>query len=230
MILLLTPLRAEHDALCAALNLPQRRVRFGDVEVVVHGEVLTTAVGGHGKVQFALTTSFLSERVSPRLVVCAGACGSLAAGEVAALDVVVATETLEHDYNLRFVQRPLPAFAGDAVALARLRAVGGGHSGGHGGEAGSGAGGKFRVHFGRVASGDEDVMEVLRADVIRAATGALAVAWEGAGGARAARFQKLGFLEVRGVTDCAGGSAADEFTLNLPKAMAHVAAVVKQLL
>jgi adenosylhomocysteine nucleosidase len=215
MILLLTPLKAEHEALCAALGGSPRRRDCDGIEALVHGEGLTTAVGGHGKVQFALTTSFLSERVSPRLVVCAGACGSLA-GEVGVLDVVVATETLEHDFNLRFVKRPLPAFAGDAAALARLNSAG--------------PFADFGVHFGRVASGDEDVMESLRGDAIRAATGALAVAWEGAGGARAARFQELPFLELRGVTDRAGAAAVAEFTRHLPLAMANVAAVLRRLL
>ena len=217
MILLLTPLRLEHDALLAALTLPQRREEVGGHPVVVHGDrVLATAVGGHGKVEFALRTSFLCEQLAPALVVCAGACGGLAP-ELSVGDVVVANETIEHDFNLRFVQRPLPCFAGDSGALGLAGRMD--------------FGSRFQLHIGRIASGDEDVMSSERGLAIRALTlGALAVAWEGAGGARAARFQGRPFVEVRGVTDLAGGTAAAEFAFHLREAMANVAAVVQELL
>jgi adenosylhomocysteine nucleosidase len=198
MILVVTPLPAEADILRGA-KLNSARVRI--------------EVGGHGKVQFALRTqSFIAEK-RPDLVICAGACGAIS-DKVRALDVVVAENTVEHDFKLRFVQRPLPSFVGDPVALRLLKNY---DTQG------------FKLHFGLIASGDEDVIGADRASEIHAATKALAVAWEGAGGARACLLAGVPFLEIRGVTDSADHAAVENFRINLPKAMGNVAAVIHQL-
>src|ERR1700724_1533960 len=73
---------------------------------------VTLALGGHGKAQAALQTQHAidqSERID--LVICAGAAGALVPG-IAVGDLVVAETTIEHDYLLRFVERPAPQFAG----------------------------------------------------------------------------------------------------------------------
>jgi nucleoside phosphorylase len=80
----------------------------------------------------------------------------------------------------------------------------------------------FRVHVGTIASGDEDIVDAARAAEVRAATGALCVAWEGSGGARAARVSGIGFCEIRGITDMADGQAAGHFHESLPTVMLHV--------
>ena len=61
----------------------------------------------------------------------------------------------------------------------------------------------FRVAFDVIASGAEDVVESVRAQAIRDQTGTVCVAWEGSGAARAARFNGIGSLEIRAVTDAA---------------------------
>ncbi|MDT8273248.1 MAG: hypothetical protein RRA35_08645, partial [Desulfomonilia bacterium] len=81
----------------------------------------------------------------------------------------------------------------------------------------------FRIHFGSIASGDEVICDPQRKCSLHEETGALAVAMEGAGGARACRFSAVPFLEVRGVTDAADHSIASDFLLNLESAMRHVA-------
>jgi adenosylhomocysteine nucleosidase len=197
MILVLTPLQIEFDALNAALakNPPANRLRL--------------AVGGHGKVQFALSTQQLILELHPRLVICAGAAGALSA-EVKPLDVVIAEETIEHDYNLRFIKRPQPSFAGDTATLEVLRR----HS---------------LWKFGKIASGDEDVLALERAAEIRALTGAVAVAWEGAGCARACVHQRTPFLEVRCITDSADADAPTHFATNVRTGMARIADVLRAL-
>ena len=57
-------------------------------------------------------------------------------------------------------------------------------------------------------------------------TNALAVAWEGAGGARAARFSNVPFVEIRGVTDTADHDAPSDFKKNLETAMRNVATFI----
>jgi adenosylhomocysteine nucleosidase len=99
---------------------------------------------------------------------CAGGAGRLA-GELELGDVVVGTSTIEHDYKLRFVRRPLPDYRADAQLLDEFRLAARQISRG------------FKVLFGAIASGDEDIIDRARALELREATGTLCVAWEGAG-------------------------------------------------
>jgi adenosylhomocysteine nucleosidase len=79
------------------------------------------APGGHGKAQFAAQSQYVIDQFpSAELVICAGAAGSLHP-DLTTGDVVVGTETVEHDFRLLFATRPLPRFPGHAPSLARLR-------------------------------------------------------------------------------------------------------------
>ena len=83
----------------------------------------------------------------------------------------------------------------------------------------------FTIHFGPVASGDEDIMSESRKKELVNQTGAIAVAWEGAGGARACRFNNIPFTEVRGICDSADHNAEKDFFSNLELVMSHLAEV-----
>lgn len=202
MILVITPLAIELEA----LKLAGLR----------DGGSLRLALGAHGKVQFALRTQALILEHKPALVVCAGACGSLSP-DVRPRDIVVAERTIEHDFKLRFITRPEPTFDADGAAVARLK------------KEFSLRAGDFAIHFGVVASGDEDIMGAERARELRQQTKAMAVAWEGAGGARACAFLNTPYVEIRGVTDFANHAAAENFKENLNYAMKNVATVLRTL-
>ena len=58
---------------------------------------------------------------------------------------------------------------------------------------------------------------------------AFAVAWEGAGGARAAEFSGVPYLEIRGISDGADSDAATNFREYLPLAMKNIATVITSL-
>src|SRR5262245_58949040 len=175
---------------------------------------MTDARGGHGKTQFGVQTQHLLDHINNvDAVVCVGAAGALA-DDLAIGDLVLATETVEHDYTERFSGHPLPRFAGNAALLGELRRLPL-HSL------------PFTVHFGVVASGDEDVVELERAAALRQATEACAVAWEGAGGGRACLFTGVPFVELRGITDTADHNAPAAFETNLCVAMASAAALAK---
>jgi adenosylhomocysteine nucleosidase len=172
------------------------------------------APGGHGKTQFAVQAQYLIGQFSSvELVICAGAAGSLAS-ELSAGDVVVGTETVEHDYRLLFASRPLPRFPGHGPSIDALRRSA--HSVSY-----------FHVAFDVIASGDEDVVASERAQAIRDQTGAACVAWEGSGAARAALFNGIGSLEIRAVTDAADKEAPQRFDANLPIAMANLASLLR---
>jgi adenosylhomocysteine nucleosidase len=172
------------------------------------------APGGHGKTQFAVQAQYLiGQFPSSELVICAGAAGSLSS-QLSVGDVVVGTETVEHDYRLLFASRPLPRFPGHGSSIDSLRRSAQGVS-------------SFRVAFDVIASGDEDVVASERAKAIRDQTGAICVAWEGSGAARAALFNDIGSLEIRGVTDAADKEAPQRFDANLPIAMANLASLLR---
>jgi len=215
--LIIFPLQEELEFFLAfghKLNLSWVPAHIGRLPVHLAPEHhLTLARGGTGKAQFALQTQHLLDNShDQQLVICAGAAGGLV-DRVAIGDVVVATVTVEHDYRNRFTTRPLPRFEGHRPALEALRQV-------HLGPA------AFGVHFGPVASGDEDIMTAERRRQLVEATGGLAAAWEGAGGARACAFSGTPFIEIRGVTDAANAQAAAAFEDNLELAMGHIADLV----
>lgn len=193
------------------LGGPRSTATAGRLELAAFPALrLGVAVGGHGKVQMGVQTQHLLDHLpDAATVLCVGAAGGLGAG-VGWGDVVVAERTIEHDYTLRFVAEPPPVHACLSLSpgvLAGLQPVSGSH----------------RVHHGPIASGDEDVVSPERAAELHRRTGALCVAWEGAGAARAARFSGRGFLEIRGITDGADEQAARTFRESLKVVLPRVA-------
>lgn len=218
-ILTIIPTRRELDGFVQAC-----REAGYDTEAVVTGKLSLTsfpaldvavALGGLGKAQFAVQTQHLLEHRPWKWVMCVGAAGALVDG-IAIGDVVIATETVEHDMRNRFGPPRLPRFPSAEPILERCRHV-------------LRTEHPFRVHYGPIASGDEDVMEGERRAAIHAHTGAVVVAWEGAGGARASQFSGVPFIEIRGVTDSANSAAAVDFKLHVQRAMHSVARVVISL-
>src|SRR5262245_30274456 len=197
-------------AFTAAARYRPRRATFRRLEGYLFEEFrLLFAVGGHGKTQFAVQTQHLIEQnVASEVVICSGAAGSLGGGPVLG-DVIVGTSTIEHDYKLRFIQQPLPCYPADAQLVAPSFGQW---------PARSPMGSRCFSAPSRV--GDEDIITPERAVEVREATGALCVAWEGAGAARAARFSGLQFLEMRVITDGADHTAATDFQANLQRTMA----------
>jgi len=132
-------------------------------------------------------------------------------------DVIVATSTLEHDYNNKFSERPKPRFAGDGKSIEQIKAL-------------DLSDANFKVHFGIMAGGDEDVIEITRGAELRELHDALAVAWEGVGGARASAFSDIPYLEMRGATDTANHEAPLVFYINLKIVMKNIAGLLYQWL
>lgn len=212
-VLIVTPLQEECDDLrssLVALGLSQETSQVGKLDVSYFPEIsVTLARGGHGKTQFGVQTQYLLDQKGFDLVICAGAAGALAP-DVQVGDLIVATSTFEHDYNLKFVQRPNPQFVGDVNSIEQINEL-------------KLNGSDFNVHFGILASGDEDVIDVSRGKELHEKTNALAVAWEGAGGARACAFSEVPYLELRGATDTADHEAPVVFDENLKIVMKNMA-------
>lgn len=176
----------------------------------ISGKRVLVTLGGHGKVQFGIQTQYLLSHLKDISgVICVGAGGGLA-GHLEVGDLVVAEKTIEHDYNEKFVlNAKLPEFQAHPDLIEKFKNLSLTKS--------------FAIHFGAVASGDEDIVEVGRANELFARTGALAVAWEGTGGAKACKFNDIPFLEIRAITDKARESVAESFSANLSACMKNAA-------
>jgi adenosylhomocysteine nucleosidase len=216
-LLIITPLQEELDFFlqgCAGRGFLVEHTLAGKLPVAQLPELgIIVARGGIGKAQFAVHTQHLLDiHAGWRLVICAGAAGGLV-DDLSVGDVVVATTTVEHDYQNKFSQRPAPQFDGAPAAIADLRRI-------------TLSSTSFKVRFGAVASGDEDVIDNERKRALHRSTGALAVAWEGAGGARACAFSSVPFVEIRGVTDAANHAAPVDFEANLAVAMHNIATLI----
>ena len=213
--LVVAPLKDEADAVCRRLaerGFPSNPAQIGAlICAVVPALDMIIGIGGVGKAQFGVQAQHLLDRCrEARLLICVGGAGQLSP-DVTVGDVIVGTRTIEHDYRERFNPRPLPRYDSDSLTLVQLREVATSHDLG------------FRVHFGPIASGDEDIVDPVRRADVFGQTEALCVAWEGSGAARAARFSGVGFVEIRVITDAADEYAADAFHANLERVMAHVA-------
>jgi adenosylhomocysteine nucleosidase len=215
--LIITPMQEEFDFIlrsCTQRGFRAEDSVAGRLPIAQFPDLgLTLARGGVGKAQFAVQTQHLLDaRTDWDLVMCVGAGGALVDG-LSIGDVVVGETTVEHDYNNKFNERPLPSFAGAQSAIAGLRRI-------------SLSSFSFKVHFGIIASGDEDVIDTARRISLHQSTRALVVAWEGAGGARACAFSHVPFLEMRGVTDTADHNAPSDFETNLEIAMNNLAMLI----
>ena len=214
-LLIVAPQANEAKAICQRVHLrgfPSEPVEVGALRCTsVPSLDMLIATGGNGKAQFAVQAQHLLDQCPrAKVLCCVGAAGRL--HDVLSIgDVVVGSYTIEHDYRERFIPGPLPRHASDSTLLAELEGVVANNELG------------FRVRFGPIASGDEDIVAAVRRAEVHAATEALCVAWEGSGGARAAHFSGVGFIELRGITDAADEGASGSFRENLGRVLLNVA-------
>lgn len=214
--LIICPLKAERKPLnenLVSLGYTSDSSRT-DVTLLNRGNhQLILATGGHGKANFAAKTSSLLH-LFPKvdLVICAGAAGGHR-DHVQPFDIVVGTKTVEHDYLKKFdLRAPTPEFVASEKLIERWQQL------------------KIEnTHFAPIASGDEDIASHVRADELHRQTGAIAFAWEGAGGAKACQLHGKSFVEVRAITDLADERAAHDFTKQLPMAMQRMTEFVARV-
>ena len=198
---------------CNELGHPFAVVQYGILACHESSELqIIVAQGGLGKAQFGVQTQYLLDRIDGvDAVLCVGASGSLSS-DCAIGDVIVGTKTVEHDVR-HHNRRKMPEFQSDVAITNSFRSLPPKER-------------TFAVRFGPVASGDEDIMNSDRKAELRNQTDAIAVAWEGAGCARACYFNNVPFGEIRAITDFANHRAHEDFHEHLEMAVGNLAKLI----
>ncbi len=217
----LIPTAGEYEAFVSAMESLGHRaepVSVGRMACLSYWDGrLIAALGGLGKVDFAVRTLHLIEQGPPLDgVVCLGTCGALSPA-LAIGDVVVATETVEHDFNRKLTEGPIPRFESDPALLAAFR------------DSESSLPDGVSVAYGVIASGDEGIDSSARARELMDRTGGIVAAWEGAGGAKACDFAGVPYIEVRCVSDLADEDAMTDYVENTPPAMGNLARLISNV-
>ena len=218
VILAMVPTQRELDSLTTSMKGYTGYVQLGraSVQEYFDGKLLVS-LGGVGKAQMAAQSQYLIDRIPGlRLLICAGTAGALIS-KLYPGDLIVATSTIEHDFISGLVPAPQPEFFGDANTIAFLQSL----------KENSLV--SFRVKFGSVASGDESVISSHRKESIYLSTRSYAVAFEGAGAARACEFSMIPFLELRAISDSADENAKIDFFSNIPLAMGNIGTILEIL-
>ena len=218
VILAMVPTWRELDSLTSSLKGFSFQAQVGKVSIREYFDgQLIVSLGGVGKAQMAIQSQYLIDQIPGLgLIICAGTAGALI-DTLQPGDVVIATSTIEHDFISGLVPAPQPEFFGDEKTLLFFKYL----------EENSLV--PFQIIFGSVASGDESVITSCRKESIYLSTGAQAVAFEGAGAARACIFSKIPFVEIRAISDCADENAKEDFFSNIPLAMGNVARILEYL-
>ncbi|MCO5113926.1 MAG: 5'-methylthioadenosine/S-adenosylhomocysteine nucleosidase [Bdellovibrionaceae bacterium] len=212
--LVLCPLKVEMKFLVEALQdevgvfVQEDRGPQGQKIYLLPEKNLAIMVGGHGKVNFALACARALQFFSGvKQLWCVGSAGALSSS-LNVGDVILAEKTTEHDFKSSALDHKNPEFQVSESLLIELK---------------NKAQNTKQIKFGSIASGDEDIVSEERARELYEQTGALAVAWEGAGGARACQGLSVDFVELRAITDLANAQTLNDFAIHLKPAMKNLA-------
>ena len=191
--------------------------KFGEHTIIL-------VVSGIGKVNAAVTTQILIENFAVDAIINVGVAGSLTR-KLGFGDVVIATDLVEHDFDITAFGVPLGqiarmdtfSFAADTklnTLLEQVNLV------------------DNQLVLGRIVSGDQFIDDAAKAKFLNEHFGALACEMEGAAIAHVCYLNQKPFAVVRALSDMAGqsGSGAHSFEELKHMAATRAALVVKNLL
>ena len=214
MIVILSAMPEELEAIVKSLNQPRPRLSAGRevIEGHIHGQTVAVAFSRWGKDAAASTAAHLLTALDPACVVFTGIAGALRS-DLAVGDFVVAKALYQHDLDASpfFPRTHVPllntaALPTDAALSAQLHAALDDTLGSH---IGPGAASHARVWVGDIATGDQVIGSApARKRVLEAVPEALCVEMEGAAVAQVCHEFGVPFACVRMISD-----QADE-TLN----------------
>ena len=188
-------------------------------EGTLEGADVVVVQCGVGKVNAAMCAQILCQRFAVTHIINTGIAGSLDA-RLDICDLVISSDAIYHDFDLRFWGRPVGqvpgmdvvAFPADEklqkIAFEAAEAVSPGHA-----------------KIGRVASGDQFICSPEQKERIIADTAAVCAEMEGAAIAHTAYRNGVPFVIIRAISDKADGSAQLDYPTFEALAAKHCAEV-----
>ena len=209
---ILAPMDQELEAVLADFDAPrtERLVSRTFHCGVLHGHEAVAVIAGIGKTAVATTTTLLVQHFGVQCVVLTGAAGRVSE-ELSIGDVVVATDLVHHDLDVRPI---FPRYHVPTLGRARLAADAALSSIAYGAAQrfiASAPGSDARVARGLVLSGDQFMDPAQIRDLRRRFPDALAVEMEGAAVAQVCIESATPFAVVRSISDDGTADAFERF-------------------
>lgn len=203
----------------------EERASMEFLEGMLNGTDVVIVRSGIGKVNAALCTQILCDVFEVTHIINTGVAGSLK-NEINIGDIVVSTDALHHDVDVRVFGYPLGevpqvgclAFPADeklsALAVECCKEVNP----------------DISVYNGRIVSGDQFISDKKVKEHIITNFGGFCVEMEGASIAHAAYLNHVPFVIIRAISDKADDSAEMDYPTFEKAAAAHSAALVEHML
>lgn len=203
----------------------EKKASMEFLEGTLNGTDVVIVRSGIGKVNAALCTQILCDIFGVTHIINTGVAGSLK-NEINIGDIVVSTDALHHDVDVRVFGYPLGevpqmgclAFPADEK-LTRLAV-----------ECCQEVNPDISVYSGRIVSGDQFISDKQVKEHIISNFGGLCVEMEGASIAHAAYLNHVPFVIIRAISDKADDSAEMDYPTFEKAAAAHSAALVEHML
>ncbi len=195
------------------------------LEGTLNGTDVVIVRSGIGKVNAALCTQILCDLFEVTHIINTGVAGSLK-NEINIGDIVVSTDALHHDVDVRVFGYPL----GEVPQMGCLAFPADESLTGLAVECCKEVNPDIAVYSGRIVSGDQFISDKQVKETIISNFGGFCVEMEGASIAHAAYLNHVPFVIIRAISDKADDSAEMDYPTFERAAAAHSAALVEHML
>lgn len=207
------------------MNRKEEKASMEFLEGTLNGTDVVIVRSGIGKVNAALCTQILCDLFGVSHIINTGVAGSLK-NEINIGDIVVSTDALHHDVDVRVFGYPL----GEVPQVGRLEFPADEHLTKLASDCCKEVNQDISVYEGRVVSGDQFISDKQVKEAIIDNFGGLCVEMEGASIAHAAYLNQVPFVIIRAISDKADDSAEMDYPEFERAAAAHSAALVEHML
>ncbi len=217
----------EVEALKAKMDIrrTEQKASMEFLEGTLNQTEVVIVRSGIGKVNAALCTQILCDLFGVSHIINTGVAGSLK-NEIDIGDIVVSTDALHHDVDVRVFGYPL----GEVPQVGRLAFPADEHLGKLAASCCKEVNPDITVYQGRIVSGDQFISDKKVKDEIVDNFQGFCVEMEGASIAHAAYLNHVPFVVIRAISDKADDSAEMEYPAFEKAAAAHSAALVEHML
>ena len=217
----------EVEALKAKMTIQRKeeKASMEFLEGTLNGTDVVIVQSGIGKVNAALCAQILCDLFGVTHIINTGVAGSLK-NEINIGDIVVSTDALHHDMDVRVFGYPL----GEVPQMGRLAFPADTHLAQLAVSSCKEVNPEIAVYQGRIVSGDQFISDKQVKDTIIKNFQGFCVEMEGASIAHAAYLNHVPFVIIRAISDKADDSAEMDYPTFEKAAAAHSAALVEHML